>query len=92
MTFLAAAAFHWVNPKARAMALTAVTVYAPPQTLGGLTVIAVAFGLVNLPCVGSWAMLGQQMRRLLTKPGRLRALNVVMAMLLVVSLWPVVSS
>ena len=33
MTFLAAAAFQWVNPKAWAMALTAVTVYAPSPWL-----------------------------------------------------------
>ena len=32
-TFMQAAAFQWVNPKAWAMALTAVTVYAPNQQL-----------------------------------------------------------
>ena len=42
------------------------------------------FGLVNLPCVCLWAMFGQQMRRL-------RALNVVMAVLLVATRWPVVT-
>ena len=40
MTFLQAAAFQWVNPKAWAMALTAITVYAPDR--GGLTIIDVA--------------------------------------------------
>ena len=90
MTFVAAALFQWVNPKAWAMALTAVTVYAPSQTLAGLTLVAVLFGIVNLPAVGAWAMLGQQMRRVLTNPLRLRAFNVGMAVLLVASLYPVV--
>ena len=89
MTFLAAAAFQWVNPKAWAMALTAVTVYAPEQTLAGLGAVAVVFGMVNLPSVGAWAALGQGMRRVLTNPARLRAFNVVMAVLLVGSLYPV---
>ncbi len=89
MTFLAAAAFQWVNPKAWAMALTAVSVYAPSQTLAGIVAVAVVFGIVNLPSVSAWAMLGQEMRRVLTNPGRMRAFNILMAVLLVLSLYPV---
>ena len=89
MTFLGAAAFQWVNPKAWAMALTAVTVYAPAQTVGTVGAVAAAFGVVNLPSVGVWAVLGQEMRRVLTNPARMRAFNVVMAVLLVGSLYPV---
>ncbi len=88
MTFLAAAAFQWVNPKAWAMALTAISVYAPSQTLAGIAAVAVVFGIVNLPSVGTWAMLGQEMRRVLTNPVRMRAFNVLMAVLLVASLYP----
>ena len=89
MTFLGAAAFQWVNPKAWAMALTAVSVYAPSQTVEGVTAVAVVFGVVNFPSVGAWAVLGQGMRRVLTNPARARAFNVVMAVLLVASLYPV---
>ncbi len=89
MSFLAAAAFQWVNPKAWAMALTAVSVYAPSQTAGGIVAVAVVFGLINLPSVGAWAVLGQGMRRVLTSPARMRAFNVLMAALLVGSLYPV---
>ncbi|MEM8753834.1 MAG: LysE family translocator, partial [Pseudomonadota bacterium] len=89
MTFLQAAAFQWVNPKAWTMALTAVTVYAPEGGARGVLAVAVVFGLVNLPSVGSWAVLGVQMRRVLSNPARLRAFNIVMALLLVASLWPV---
>lgn len=89
MTFLAAAAFQWANPKAWAMALTAVSVYAPSQTAASIVAVALVFGIVNLPSVGIWAVLGQQMRRVLTNPVRLRAFNVLMAILLVASLYPV---
>ncbi len=89
MTFFAAAAFQWVNPKAWAMALTAVSVYAPDQTAKSVAAVAIVFGLVNLPSVGVWAALGQQMRRVLTSPVRMRVFNVTMAVLLMASLAPV---
>ena len=90
ITFLQAAMFQWVNPKAWAMALTAVTVYAPGQTMLAIVMVAVVFGAINLPAVSSWTLLGQQMRRFLTNPGRLRLFNWVMAGLLILSLYPVV--
>ena len=89
-SFLQAAAFQWVNPKAWAMALTAVTVYTASRDPLGILVVGAVFGAVNLPSVGSWVLLGQSMRRVLTNPGRLRAFNVTMALLLVASLYPVV--
>ena len=88
MTFLQAALFQWVNPKAWAMALTAVTVYAPSQSIAAIGLVAMVFGLVNIPSVGSWTILGQQMRRFLNNPSRLRIFNVAMAILLLASLLP----
>lgn len=89
LTFVQAALFQWVNPKAWAMALSAVTVYAPSQTFGAMVTVAVVFGLINLPSVSCWAMAGLQMKRVLTNPLRLRAFNITMALLLVASLYPV---
>lgn len=89
MTFLQAAAFQWVNPKAWAMALTAVTVYAPGTTLWAIGLVALVFGAINLPSVSTWTVLGQQMARFLTNPARLMAFNWTMAALLVASLYPV---
>ena len=88
ITFLQAAAFQWVNPKAWTMALTAITVYAPGQTVWAILLVAGVFGAVNVPAVSSWTVLGQQMQRFLTKPARLRAFNISMALLLVASLVP----
>ncbi len=89
MTFLQAAAFQWVNPKAWAMALTATTAYAPNQTLHAILLVALVFGAVNLPSVSTWTVLGQQMARVLTNPRRLVAFNWTMAALLLASLYPV---
>ncbi len=89
MTFLQAAAFQWVNPKAWAMALTATTAYTPDQTLTAIVIVALIFGAVNLPSVSTWTLLGQQMARILTNPRRLVAFNWTMAALLVASLYPV---
>jgi threonine/homoserine/homoserine lactone efflux protein len=87
LTFLQAAAFQWVNPKAWTMSLTAVTLYASGGALGA-ALVACAFAVVNLPSVSCWLLLGVRMRRWLTSPGRLRAFNWTMAALLVGSLWP----
>ncbi len=89
MSFLQAAAFQWVNPKAWAMALTAISAYAPDQSPAAVALVAVTFGAINLPSVSTWTVLGQQMQRLLTNPARLRAFNWTMALLLVISMAPV---
>ena len=89
MTFLQAAAFQWVNPKAWTMALTATTAYTPDHTLQAIVLVALVFGAVNLPSVSTWTVLGQQMARVLTNPRRLVAFNWTMAGLLVASLYPV---
>jgi len=87
-SFLQAALFQWVNPKAWTMALTAVTLYAPEQSLTAVLLVAAVFGLVNLPSVGSWTLLGTRLTQLLSSPRRQRGFNVAMALLLVVSLLP----
>jgi threonine/homoserine/homoserine lactone efflux protein len=89
MTFLQAAAFQWVNPKAWTMAVTAVTVYSPDTNLPTIVVVAAIFGVVNLPSVSLWTLMGQQMARILTNPARLRLFNWTMAALLIASLYPV---
>lgn len=91
-TFLQAALFQWVNPKAWTMALTAISAYAP-KSQGWVGVLAVAgvFGIINLPSTGAWAVLGAKMRRFLSDPLRLRTFNIVAALLLVASLYPMVA-
>ena len=92
MTFLEAACFQWLNPKAWAMALGAVTTYAPEG--GGPTavlLVAGTFMLVGAPCSAAWAGFGQGLRRFLDRPAILRTFNVSMAVLLVASLYPLMT-
>ena len=90
-TFTQAALFQWVNPKAWTMALTAVSAYAPrDQPVLGLLAVALVFGTINLPSVGSWTLLGAKMRHFLADPAKMRAFNIVAALLLIGSLYPVV--
>ncbi len=91
-TFWQAAAFQWVNPKAWTMALTAVAIYAPSQSLLAVSFVALVFGAINLPCVSAWTVLGESLRGVLANPRRLRLFNGLMALLLVGSLYPVVFS
>jgi threonine/homoserine/homoserine lactone efflux protein len=89
MSFLQAAGFQWLNPKAWAMALGAVTTYTPEGS-GTLAVLVVAgtFMLVGAPCSAAWAGFGQGLRPFLDRPGALRTFNLTMAVLLVASLYP----
>jgi threonine/homoserine/homoserine lactone efflux protein len=90
LTFLQAAAFQWVNPKAWYMALTAISVYAGSTAWQAVVTVALVFAATNLPSITLWAAMGQEMRRFLTSPARLRAFNWTMAGLLVLTLVPVV--
>jgi threonine/homoserine/homoserine lactone efflux protein len=93
-TFLQAAGFQWVNPKAWYMAIYAQTNYAPQDWNTWLAAITVAlvFAAVNLPSVTIWAWGGVQIRSWLDQPGRLRMFNIIMALLLIGSLYPILTN
>lgn len=89
LTFLQAAAFQWVNPKAWFMALSAITLYAAGREMTAILWVAGAYAAVSCISTTSWTAIGQQLRRWLTSPHRLRAFNWTMAILLVATLIPV---
>ncbi|WP_460274667.1 LysE family translocator [Celeribacter sp. ULVN23_4] len=89
LSFLQAAAFQWVNPKAWIMAIGAQTNYAQDTTWLAAALVGFGFLLMNLPAISLWAWLGQEIRRFLTNPRRLVAFNWTMAGLLVASLLPI---
>lgn len=89
LTFLQASAFQWVNPKAWSMALGAITLYATGRDLGAVLWVAGTYVAMGCLSTTSWTVLGQQLRRLLNRPKRLRLFNWTMAALLVASLLPV---
>ncbi|TBB23534.1 LysE family translocator [Rhizobium ruizarguesonis] len=89
MSFFAAAAFQWVNPKAWVMAVTAMATYTNPQLyLVSVLIVGLAFAAVNVPSVSTWAGFGSALREWLSDPVRLKWFNISMATLLVLSLWP----
>ncbi len=89
MTFIAAAAFQWVNPKAWVMAVTAMATYTNAEYyLPTVLLVGFAFALVNVPSVSTWAGFGSALREWLSVPVRLKWFNITMAVLLVASLWP----
>ncbi len=91
-SFLQAASFQWVNPKSWTMALTAVSVYAPPlQPALSSLVVALVFAAIALPAMLAWTLIGQQLRRFLSDPRRQRAFNITCATLLVLSLVPMLA-
>ncbi|MBB3308976.1 threonine/homoserine/homoserine lactone efflux protein [Rhizobium sp. BK196] len=89
MSFLGAAAFQWVNPKAWVMAVTAMATYTNPQLyMISVLLVGLAFAAVNVPSVSTWAGFGSALREWLSDPARLKWFNITMAVLLVLSLWP----
>ncbi len=89
MKFLEAAAFQWINPKAWVMAVTAMATYTSPDAyFRTMLTVGIAFALVNIPSVSTWAAFGQIMRGWLADPVRLKWFNITMAILLAGSLWP----
>lgn len=89
MTFLEAAAFQWVNPKAWVMAITAMSLYTSPAApFMSVILVSVAFALVNLPSVSTWAGFGVALRGFLSDPVRLKWFNIAMGIALAASIWP----
>lgn len=89
-SFLQAAAFQWVNPKAWIMAIGAITTYTPQENfVVNVLLIAALFALVNCPSVGLWTVAGSLLRNWLSNARALRIFNISMAVLLVASLYPI---
>ena len=86
LTFIQAALFQWVNPKAWTMALTALTVYAGSREITVVLIVGTVFGIINLPTVSVWAWFGQYLQRWLRSDASRRFFNYTMAALLVGSL------
>ncbi|ETX15261.1 lysine transporter LysE [Roseivivax halodurans JCM 10272] len=89
LTFLQAAAFQWVNPKAWSMGLSAITLYAPGRGVSSVLWVAGVYVACSLISTSAWTVLGTAIGRLLGAPRRLRIFNIAMAILLVATLVPV---
>ena len=90
MTFWGGAVFQWINVKGWVMVIGTITAYAAIASFPWNIVIQTAISLVmgTLSTV-AWALFGSALRPVLTSPRAVRAFNIVMAALLLASLYPV---
>ena len=87
VSFLQAAAFQFVNPKAWVMSLTAVSLFLPRDisVLAASAYLLTMMALINLPCISVWALFGSSLRGLLTQRSWRMGFNISMALALVVT-------
>ena len=90
LTFLEAAAFQWVNPKAWMMAVGSIPAF---TTVGGnyyaeLGVITLMWGLFCIPACLIWCLFGVAIRRLIRTPETARIVNLVLAAMVALSIVP----
>ncbi|WP_456763232.1 LysE family translocator [Bradyrhizobium sp. USDA 4011] len=90
MTFWGAAMFQWINAKGWVMVIGTITAYAAIAAFPWNIAIQVGLSLVlgTVSCI-VWALFGTALRPILTSPRAIRIFNVVMAILLLASLYPV---
>lgn len=87
-TFLQAALFQWVNPKAWMMGVSALTAF---TTAGAgylaemLTVVSVFF-IITMPAISIWCLFGTAISRFLKSEKALRLFNWTMAGLIILSI------
>ena len=90
LSFLQAASFQLINPKAITVILSSVTAYtSTAENVGAeITTLLVVFATVTICATCTWAVFGTAIAHLLTSQTRLRKFNITMALLLIASLLP----
>ena len=81
LSFPQSVAFQFSNPKAWALSLGSVTAFGT-QSAGRLAAVIAIWSVVNVTSIAVWAGMGQALIGLLAGPGRRRAFNITMAVLL----------
>ncbi|MGD9924506.1 MAG: LysE family translocator [Pseudorhodoplanes sp.] len=91
ITFLQAALFQWLNPKALVAALSGIALYVrPAHWLTDFTLLQIVFTIATILAVATWTGFGVALRRVLSDPKHARIFNIAMALLLVASIVPMV--
>jgi threonine/homoserine/homoserine lactone efflux protein len=90
MTFWGAAMFQWVNVKGWVMVIGTITAYAGIASFPWNIAIQVALSLLlGVASTSTWTLSGSSLRSFMTSPRAVRVFNIVMAVLLLASLYPV---
>jgi threonine/homoserine/homoserine lactone efflux protein len=90
MSFWGAAMFQWINAKGWVMVIGTITAYAAIASFPWNIAIQVSLSLIlgALSCT-AWALFGTSLRPVLRSRRAVRAFNIIMALLLLASLYPV---
>ncbi len=84
VTFLEAALFPFLNPKAWVMTITAASIFLPHE-LGVFAAAAYMLGIMvimNFPCIAVWSLFGSSLRKFLERPASRMGFNAAMAVAL----------
>lgn len=91
ISFIEAALFQWVNPKALLAVVSTMSIFIRPESaVSDVFIVAVVFFFVSIGAVVSWTAFGAGLRGFLDDPARRRVFNIAMALLLVLSIAPMV--
>ena len=84
VTFLEAAVFQFLNPKAWVMTITAATLFLPHElgVLAAGAYMLLIMVVMNMPCTAVWALFGSSLRRFLERPTSRFGFNAAMAVAL----------
>ena len=93
LSFWHAAAFQMINPKGLTILASAISIYSsgPDSVVDALVVMLPIFMLVTAGSACSWCFFGTVIGRLLKEDRTLRGFNILMALLLVLSLFPMLA-
>lgn len=91
ISFIEAALFQWVNPKALLAVVSTMSIFIRPESaVSDVFIVAVVFFFLSIGAVVSWTAFGAGLRGFLGDPARRRVFNIAMALLLVLSIAPMV--
>ncbi len=92
LSFIQAALFQWINPKTWMMGTGAIAAYTQvgADTAPQIMMMALVFCLMAFPSAGSWMVFGSWLKRVFKNPRHQVWFNRTMAVLLVLSIMPVI--
>jgi threonine/homoserine/homoserine lactone efflux protein len=82
--FICGFSLQWINPKAWIACLTGLAAFCTHEPYKDLLVFSVIYFLICLPSIGSWALMGHAIKRIIKKPKAIACMNKCIGLLLLV--------
>ena len=92
LTFIQAALFQWLNPKAWVMVSGAIATFTTSAANIDFQIflIGLVFFLFTFPSAGTWLYFGRLLKKVISNPKQQKVFNVSMALLLLLSILPII--